>query len=212
MRFPELETSRLRLSKLTIEDTIGIFQLFSDENVTEYYDLNVFKELKQTTELIDFFNSRFAENMGIRWATHLKDNDQLIDTCGFNSWNKKMKNAVVGYDLIPKYWGNDCTAKAIHRIVKSAFIGELPCDVINRIQGDTVPKIKASESVLFKVGFKEEGTRREIGFWKNQFHDLKCFGLIKSEYNEPYKASKFTPLAALIPRDCGTTRCALARR
>jgi len=47
---------------------------------------------------------------------------------------------------------------------------------------DTVPGNKASEALLLNVGFKEEGLRRESGYWKNQFHDLKCFGLIKSEY------------------------------
>ena len=42
----------------------------------------------------------------------------------------------------------------------------------------------ASESVLKKLGFKEEGIRRSSGFWKNEFHDLKCFGLIKPEFKE----------------------------
>ncbi|WP_042153559.1 hypothetical protein, partial [Pseudoalteromonas sp. '520P1 No. 412'] len=42
----------------------------------------------------------------------------------------------------------------------------------------------ASESVLKKLGFKEEGIRRSSGFWKKEFHDLKCFGLIKPEFKE----------------------------
>lgn len=28
-----------------------------------------------------------------------------------------------------------------------------------------------------------KGTRRQSGFWKGQFHDLKCFGLLSSEHN-----------------------------
>ncbi len=95
-----------------------------------------------------------------------------------------MKSAVIGYDLQPFYWGKGYTTEAVHIIVKTAFSGSLNCGPINRIQGDTVPGNEASEFVLRKVGFQEEGLRRESGFWKNKFHDLKCFGLIKSEYSE----------------------------
>ncbi|TMP77223.1 N-acetyltransferase, partial [Pseudoalteromonas phenolica] len=33
-------------------------------------------------------------------------------------------------------------------------------------------------------GFREEGIRRASGYWKGDFHDLKCFGLIKPEFIE----------------------------
>ena len=93
-----------------------------------------------------------------------------------------MKNAVIGYDLLPSFWGKGYTSEAVIKIVDVAFLGELPCGVLNRIQGDTVPGNGASESLLLKVGFQEEGIRRQSGYWKNKFHDLKCFGLIKSEF------------------------------
>lgn len=157
---------------------------FSDELVIKYYDLEAFDNLSQATDLIKFFRTRFEENTGIRWAIRLKDTNSLMGTCGFNTWSPKMKSAVLGYDLMPKYWGNGFTMEAVHRIVKAAFCGELSCGKLNRIQGDTVPGNLASESLLLKVGFKEEGIRRQSGYWKNQFHDLKCFGLIQSEYCE----------------------------
>lgn len=49
-------------------------------------------------------------------------------------------------------------------------------------QADTIPGNSASESLLRRLGFKEEGLRRECGYWKNKFHDLKCFGLLRTEY------------------------------
>lgn len=182
--FPVLETNRLKLDKLTKDDSNRLFELFSDISVVEYYDLEAFTELSQANNLIEFFNTRFKDNTGIRWAIRLKETNQLIGTCGFNTWSPKMKNAVIGYDLLPKFWGEGYTTEAVHGIVQSAFLGELPCGELNRIQGDTVPGNLASESLLLKVGFKEEGIRRQSGYWKNQFHDLKCFGLIKSEYSE----------------------------
>ena len=84
MKFPELESPRLKLTTLSAEDTNSVFDLFSDEKVIEYYDLEAFKESSQATTLINFFNSRFNENSGIRWAIRLKETNQLIGTCGFN--------------------------------------------------------------------------------------------------------------------------------
>ena len=133
--------------------------------------------------MIQAFKSRYDQSLGIRWGIRLKETNEFIGTCGFNSWNLKMKNAVIGYDLMSAHWGKGVTSEAVHCIVQAAFSGDLSCGELNRIQGDTVLGNVASESLLLKVGFKEEGIRRESGFWKNQFHDLKCFGLIRSDYN-----------------------------
>jgi ribosomal-protein-alanine N-acetyltransferase len=89
LSFPVLETNRLRLDKLSKEDSISLFELFSDSSVVEYYDLEAFTELSQASNLIEFFNSRFDENSGIRWAIRLKETDQFIGTCGFNTWSQK---------------------------------------------------------------------------------------------------------------------------
>lgn len=45
-----------------------------------------------------------------------------------------------------------------------------------------MPGNQASEALLRKLGFKEEGLRRDSGFWKGCFHDLKCFGLLNTEF------------------------------
>jgi ribosomal-protein-alanine N-acetyltransferase len=89
--FPVLETNRLRLDKLTTEDSKSLFDLFSDNSVVKYYDLDAFTEHSQASNLIEFFNARFTENSGIRWAIRLKETHQLIGTCGFNTWSPKMK-------------------------------------------------------------------------------------------------------------------------
>ncbi|KDM91651.1 GNAT family N-acetyltransferase [Photobacterium galatheae] len=184
MNFPELETERLTLKQLTIQDTASIFALFSNAAVIEFYDLEVFSDLSQSVNFIGLMQERFDSKSGIRWGIHLKETGDLVGTCGFNSWNSRMKSAVIGYDLLPSYWGNGLITEAVHQIVAYAFSDKLPCGEINRIQADTIPGNVASESVLLKTGFKEEGLRRQSGYWKNQFPDLKCFGLIKSDYTE----------------------------
>ena len=53
---------------------------------------------------------------------------------------------------------------------------------LNRIEAFTYLKSEASIALLKKVGFKEEGVRREYGYWKNKFHDLRCFSLLRRDW------------------------------
>ena len=184
MTFIKLETDRLFLDEIQLSDEADIYNLFSNRLVIEYYDLEAYSVIEQARELIGVFKFRFDAGTGIRWAIRLKGSNNLVGTCGFNSWSAKMRNAVVGYDLLPMLWGNGYATEAVRAIIHAAFMGGLPCGPLNRIQADTVPGNYASEALLHRLGFKEEGLRRESGYWKNAFHDLKCFGLLKSEFNK----------------------------
>lgn len=184
MTFPEIETKRLVLAEILSDDEAAIFDLFSNTKVIEYYDVEAFTTLDQARDLINLFRSRHEASTGIRWAIRLKSSSRFVGTCGFNSWSSKMRSAVVGYDLMPAFWRNGYASEAVRAIIQAAFTGKLPCGPLNRIQADTVPGNLASEALLCKLGFKEEGVRRESGYWKNAFHDLKCFGLLRSEFDQ----------------------------
>ena len=95
-----------------------------------------------------------------------------------------MRNASIGYDLKPKFWNRGISTEAISEIIHAAFSGLLPCGPLHRIQADTIPGNVASEKVLLKVGFKEEGTRRECAYLKGGFRDMKCYGLLRHEFSE----------------------------
>lgn len=182
MKFPIIETERLLLSELVDSDVDAIFEIFSDQSVIEYYDVEAFQELAQAQKLVDLFKSRLESKQGIRWGIREKEKRLLIGTCGFNSWSTPMKNTVIGYEVNPKYWNKGFAKEAVGAILNCAFSGDLPCGPIHRVQADTIPGNDASEHLLLALGFKFEGLRRHAGYWKNRFHDLKCFGLLENEY------------------------------
>ena len=184
MQFPKLITSRLILDELRPTDAEVLYHHFSNPDIVEFYDLEAFSDMGQATDLIQLFAKRYQDESGIRWAIRLRNNGEFIGTCGYNAWNVRMKSAGIGYDVSQPHWGNGYATEALAEIIKYGFSGYLPCADLNRIQGDTVPGNFASEAVLLKLGFKEEGLLRESGYWKGRFHDLKCFGLIRSEYNK----------------------------
>ena len=184
MSFPEFTTNRLSLTRITSSDAESIFELFSSPEVVRFYDLEAFKERTQAETLIRLFESRRQSSAGIRWAIRIKKSGNLIGTCGFNSWSEKMRNATIGYDLKPEYWNNGIITEALIEIIRAAFAGVLPCGPLHRIQADTIPGNVASEKVLLKLGFKEEGIRRECAYLRGSYHDMKCFGLLRSCFSE----------------------------
>jgi len=184
MNFPEFSTTRLILTKIIATDSESLYRLFSNPEVVRFYDLEPFTNLAQAEKLIALFDSRYQSTSGIRWAIRTKESGELIGTCGFNSWSEKMRNATIGYDLTPDYWNRGISTEALTGVLKLAFDGMLPCGSLHRIQADTIPGNDASEKVLIKLGFKEEGIRRESAFVRGQYHDMKCFGLLRTEFNE----------------------------
>lgn len=184
MSFLELTTTRLELTRITSSDVESIFELFSSPDVVKFYDLDAFKERSQAEKLIRLFESRHESSSGIRWGIRMKESGRFVGTCGFNSWNEKMRNAAIGYDLKPEYWNQGITTEALCEIIRAAFAGLLPCGPLHRIQADTIPGNVASEKVLLKTGFKEEGTRRECAYLRGSYRDMKCFGLLRHGFRE----------------------------
>ena len=182
LQFPNLDTARLTLNTLTIDDNDGLFSIFSDQAVVKFYNIEAFTSKQQSLDLIDFFNQRFKQQEGIRWAIRLKETGELIGTCGFNSFNSKMHNAVIGYEFASDHWGKGYATEALNAIIALVYSDNSPFGELYRIQADTMLGNDASESVLKKLGFKQEGIRRASGFWKSQYHDLTCFGLLKPEF------------------------------
>lgn len=177
--FPTLETQRLLLNEQTFEDSTVIFSLFSDPEVTRFYDL-FFTEESEAVELIKNDAKRFNETKGIRWAVRDKSTNQFIGGCGINRFEDSNHVAVIGYEFCKQAWGQGYATEAVAKIVEFSFSKECPKHV-NRIEAYTMPGNRASEVVLEKLGFKCDGILREHGHWKGSYHDLKIFSLLRSD-------------------------------
>jgi [ribosomal protein S5]-alanine N-acetyltransferase len=182
VEFPELRTARLKLTRIGLQDAPAVLEMFSHPDVVRYYDLELISQIAQAQALIELFESRHRAQAGIRWAIRMSSTAELLGTCGYNSWSAKMRNATIGYDLKRAHWGKGIATEAVREAIRAAFAGRLACGPLHRIQADTIPGNLASESLLLKLGFKEEGTRRECAYLRGEYHDMKCFGLVRPDF------------------------------
>ncbi|MBN3526741.1 GNAT family N-acetyltransferase [Paenibacillus apiarius] len=177
--FPILETDRLRLRQLRAEDAQELYHYFSQDEVTQYYDLESFVEMRQAEELIANWNRRYEEQQGIRWGITYKPDDVIIGTCGFHNWFKDHRKAEIGYELTPEYWRQGIMTEAIAQVMKFGF-EEMG---LHRIEAFIDPDNISSRKLLEKAGLREEGRLRECFYEKGQFVDAVIFSILKREFS-----------------------------
>lgn len=176
--FPQISTKRLILRKISLNDAQTLFKYWSDPQVTQYLNLNTFKNIEQSLKMIGLLNSLYTKGKGIRWAIALKKNNIVIGTCGYNSWIKKSSRGEIGYELGREYWGNGYATEAVQKIIEYGF----KTMNLNRIEAFTVPEAVSSVHLLEKLGFKKEGVLREYGYLNGKFLDENVYSLLKRDW------------------------------
>ena len=180
--FPILHTERLCLREFQPADSQAVFDSFSQERVTKYINRGPMQTIQEAEELVEVRTSLFKRGIGIRWAiAPIDDPEKFIGSCGCYKFDKSNHAMEIGYDLHPDYWRQGIMTEALKALLEfvysEAFIFHL-----NRIQALTYVDHSASIGLLKKIGFKEEGIRREAGYWEDQYHDLKSFSLLRLEW------------------------------
>jgi len=84
------------------------------------------------------------------------------------------------YMILPERKKGYCT-EAVTLFIDYLFLSQ----ALERIQATTDSMNIASQKVLKKVGFKEEGTIRKALFMKGNYVDISLFSILRDEWNEP---------------------------
>lgn len=177
--FPTLHTKRLDLVEIKAEHSGDIFKLFGDERVTQFYNAVTLTNQSEAQTFVDWFHSRFINKEGIRWGISMKGHSNIIGTIGFNNFTKRHR-ANIGYDLQADFWNRGFITEALEAVIEYGF-NELD---INRIEAEVMPGNPASEKVLSKIGFKNEGLLRQWMYWNDKHYGMIMFSLLQSEFTE----------------------------
>ena len=176
--FPVIETPRLILREMVPQDAEAVHYIFSDAEVMQYYDMPAFTGIEEAEAMITRQRQRFEQKERFRWGIALRSNNRIIGTGGYVDWNKHWYCGELGYDLARAYWRQGIMSEAVLAMIDFGFTSM----ELNRIEAEVMPENTASAQLLRKLGFQQEGVRREYGFWGGMFHDLALFALLRREY------------------------------
>ncbi len=179
LAYPRLDTDRLVLRALLMEDVDFIYKEWGDPVVTHYMrDEEPLKSLEQAEEMLRPLQTPEKMPNFKWWGIELKSEGHLIGTCGYCRWDKQHHRAEIGYDMWPDYWGQGLMPEAIQALIR---YGYEKMD-LNRVEATTHTENQRSQRVLEKLGFQREGILREFYCRDSIYNDQVQFSLLKSEW------------------------------
>ncbi|EPH34447.1 N-acetyltransferase [Acinetobacter gyllenbergii] len=159
-----LETERLILNSLDLEDAAFVLEIFSNAQVLEFYDLDAFSEIEQAEALIHRMHHRYHSASGFRYAIRLKTG-QMIGGCGVNRILEEEGDhrAIIGYDLHPDYWGNGYMLEAITAMLNLIRTELLFDQKIRYVDAQVMQQNLKSQRLLQKLEFHQIQPVVEMG-------------------------------------------------
>lgn len=115
-----LETERLFLRELTLEDKIELSKILSDKESMKYYD-HPYSE-KEVENWINWNIKNYKQYEHGLWAVILKENNLFLGDCGITIQeieNEKLPE--LGYHIKKEYWNKGFATEAAIACKKYAF-------------------------------------------------------------------------------------------
>ncbi|WP_425445473.1 GNAT family N-acetyltransferase [Virgibacillus ndiopensis] len=177
--FPVLETDRLVLRQVTKEDASSLLKYLSDQDVMRYVGLEPFKSINDAMDEISWYHSILKKRTGIRWGITLKDQGEVIGSCGFLNLVSQHYRSEIGFELSREHWGKGIASEAIEAVIRYGFE---QID-LQRIEALIEPPNIPSQKLVEKQGFIREGLLRSYEFTCGKFDDLYMYSLLKQDFN-----------------------------
>jgi ribosomal-protein-alanine N-acetyltransferase len=117
-----LETKRLILRRLTIDDLDALFALYRDPEVRKYFPEGTLTYEETREELEWIINVYYGQYGFGLWATIHKETGDFIGRCGLLPWVIEQRPEVeVAYMLAKAYWGQGLGTEAAQAILDYGF-------------------------------------------------------------------------------------------
>ncbi len=176
-----LDTPRLVLRELALDDITALNEIERDARVTRYMAYDV-QSLDQTRAYIEnAVREQSAEpRRTYDLAVVARTSDALIGRCGLGISRPEHREASVWYELHPAQWGRGYAGEAVAALLDFAFttLG------LHRVWADCDPRNTASCRVVERLGLVREGLLRENYFLKGEWCDAAIYGILEHEWQE----------------------------
>lgn len=170
------EGKLIRLRARELEDEPLLYQWFNDPEVTEHLSIRYplshrdEKDFVEKNHHVSFANATFAvETLADR---------RVIGGCGLHAASAENRAATLGIALGDKtYWNGGYGTDTMRTVCRFGF------EMMNlhRIELDVYAENARARRVYERVGFREEGCRRDGLYKYGRYHDVIVMGLLEGE-------------------------------
>ncbi|MEG4004568.1 GNAT family protein [Microcoleus sp. Pol11C1] len=175
---PTIETERLLLRKITLNDASDMFEYACNPEVSKYTMWSTHTSIEDTKYFLKSITKMYKRRELVDWGIVHKADKKFIGTCGFVEWSMTHSRAEIGYALSRNYWGEGYMSEAVNAVIEFGFREML----LNRILARCEVSNIASARVMEKVGMQLEGILRQHLFVKDRYWDLKLYSILREEF------------------------------
>lgn len=175
----QLETSRLLLESVTAEEYQQQFIHDSVEVVRSRWNLSFDRIQKEKVRAQKGYET--ANKSLLLFLIRSKTSSNYIGWCGFHTWYLDHQRAEIGYGLYDDaYKQQGIMTEALAAVLHFGFTSLQLQRVEAFIGRDNI----ASQRLVQKMGFQEEGCLRAHYYTQNQYEDSLVFGLLQHEFKK----------------------------
>lgn len=176
---PTLETTRLLLRKMTVDDVSDLKEWLSDPDLYTYWGRPIAdKELNPENLFIEVRpHIKRKPSKDFHWGIVSKSDNKVIgEIWVLNIENDRM--AQVAYRLSKIYWGQGLVTEALKAVIKFCFENTELQRLWTDVHADNIGSCK----ILEKCGFIKEGFIRQ-GKFQTIYCDYYLYGMLKEDYH-----------------------------
>ncbi|MEO6490793.1 MAG: GNAT family protein [Ferruginibacter sp.] len=176
--FPTIETERLLLREVTVNDVAEMYFLRSSRIVTEHFNRAPDASLEETKLKIDQILESQKKNENVFWVIAFRSEPgKMIGNIGY--WNivNEHYRAEIGYLLNPDHWRKGIMKEALIAVVDHGF-NKIK---LHSIEANINPDNAASGYLLESCGFVKEAHHKENYYYDGVFYDSIIYSLINKK-------------------------------
>lgn len=167
-----IQTERLTLRKVTMEDISDFHEYASDTIMTEYLDWES-NSIEKSESYIRYIMSLYKNSYLPHWVIIVNETNKLIGRCSVSKYYQNDKTVEIGYSIASKYWAKGYMTECVNAVTDYIF-----SEKIIRVEAMTLKSNFASRKVLKKCGFEKEGTLKKRLVIKGKSYDAEMWSKI----------------------------------
>ncbi len=174
----KLETERLILRRLTLDDAESVFTNWaSDAEVTKYLTWPTHQSIEDSLAYMQFCVNGYSESAFYQWGVVLKETQELIGNVSVVKILDGIDGLELGWAIGRNYWGNGYTAEAALTMIDYLF-DQVGANCIFAGHDVNNPN---SGRVMQKCGMKFEGILRQRGRNNQGIVDMAYYSILQSD-------------------------------
>lgn len=176
--FPVIETERLILKPLAVDDSDSLLEIFSDPKVMRYWNTAPWTTVQDSIDFINESNDSMQRQESLILGVYLKSTGELSGKCMLFSYDQESKRAEIGFGLGRSCWGKGYVSEAGEALIQYGFdsLG------LRRIEAEIDPDNQSSAKALEKLGFSREGLLRQRWEVNGIVSDSALYGRLVSDH------------------------------